>query len=74
MAKNPTSPEVGNIAGEVPRELYDAFDAAAERLGIAKKRLLAAAIAAFCDQTHEEQISLYMQAHAKYYAKDEKGA
>ena len=34
----------GQIAGEVPQDLIDAFDACVDRLGVTKKRGIAAAV------------------------------
>ncbi len=45
----------GQIAGEVPQDLIDEFDACVDRLGVTKKRGLAAAVYAFVNAGHKVQ-------------------
>ena len=56
------------LSGEVPGPLITGLDDVAARLGIAKKRLLAAAVAAFVGSTEDEQFEMVRAAYQAYYA------
>ena len=56
------------VNAAVPSSLIDEFDVIVDRLGIAKQRLVAAAIASFVHATEEEQFQMYLEMHKVYYA------
>ncbi|MEI7836354.1 MAG: hypothetical protein WCK05_08070 [Planctomycetota bacterium] len=68
MSKNKSSSPFRHVGGEVPAELLTDLDHVAERLGLLKKRLLAAAVAAFIQAGSDEQLRLYQEVYLRYYA------
>ena len=64
----------GQISGEVPAGLIDQFDRCVDRLGIAKKRAIAAAVYAFVTATADAQHDWQRAVYDRYYAEgDEVG-
>ena len=57
----------GQISGEVPQELIDAFDACISRLGITKKRAIAAAVHAFVSGAADVQHEWLRAVYDRYY-------
>ena len=58
----------GQIAGEVPQDLIDAFDACVDRLGVTKKRGIAAAVYAFVSAGAEAQHDWLRAVYERHYA------
>ena len=58
----------GQIAGEVPQDLIDAFDACVDRLGVTKKRGIAAAVHAFVAAGAEAQHDWLRAVYERHYA------
>ncbi len=57
----------GQISGEVPQDLIDAFDACINRLGITKKRAIAAAVHAFVSGAADRQHEWLRVVYDRYY-------
>ena len=58
----------GQISGEVPAGLIAEFDACVDRLGIAKKRAIAAAVYAFVSASADAQHAWQRAVYDRYYA------
>ena len=58
----------GQIAGEVPQDLIDAFDACVDRLGVTKKRGIAAAVHAFVAAGAKAQHDWLRAVYERHYA------
>ena len=58
----------GQIAGEVPQDLIDAFDACVDRLGVTKKRGIAAAVHAFITAGADAQHDWLRAVYERHYA------
>jgi len=69
MKKNP-SHQLRLLQGNVPVALGEAFDATAERLGMMKQRVLAAAVDAFIHCSRAEQFRQCASTYLAYYATD----
>jgi hypothetical protein len=63
----------GQIAGEVPQDLIDAFDACVDRLGVTKKRGIAAAVHAFVSAGAEAQHDWLRAVYEHHYAPSDGG-
>jgi len=63
----------GQVAGEVPQELIDAFDACVDRLGITKKRAIAAAVHGFVTGNAAQKHAWLQAVYERYYAVVEGG-
>ncbi|MCY2930037.1 MAG: hypothetical protein NTV86_11190 [Planctomycetota bacterium] len=68
MSKKKSSSSFRHIGGEVPAELLADLDRVAESLGVLKKRLFAAAVAAFLQAGPDEQLRLYQDVYRRYYS------
>ena len=55
----------------VPEALFDDLDGVVERLGLVKKRTVAAAVSAFLHADVETQLELYREVYRRYYASGE---
>ena len=62
------------LQGEVPEPLVRAFDEATDRLGMNKKRVLAAAVHAFLGAAEGDQYEMCRRAYLAYYANDAEAA
>lgn len=62
--------DFGGLSGEIPREIISEFDNSITRLGLVKKRALAAAALAFVKSDIESQMKWYVEA-GRYFSTDE---
>ena len=63
----------GQISGEVPAGLIAEFDSCVDRLGIAKKRAIAAAVYAFVTANADAQHAWQRAVYDQYYAEADAG-
>jgi len=60
-------PRLISIGGRVPKDVSDAFDAAADVLGN-KAKAIAAALHGFAKLSENQRWKLYQDVHTRYYA------
>lgn len=65
MPKNTATKQLG---GDIPEGLVDEFDELVDRLGLTKKRAIAAAIFAFTNAGKVQQFEAYQDVYEKFYA------